>query len=354
MPYYWARAYTNYLSTVLELESTNVSTVIHGDAVRDFINDIIDWMDLKYGEDGDCEDEKNPKSKISSYNIHPPKESDQTKIGKWLRSYIHYDDVNLNFLSKQYNIYDYIADKNHIHTVEKLFHSLDVDDQLSFIENIPTLIEDLNEFYERNSDSTHEESDSESDRESDSESEADEEPVNHQSITRDSANSLQQYLGNVGFEKFIDYCEYVNNEERTTNEMFAYLTEEFGTDLELYWDDIILVAQSQLFGKLDEGYVADLVDIEEAPALNLSEEEEDSSEDEEEEEQDVLSDIDDLEDIDITPISLAENEGFIDNLDDIAVELSQVFQDEHEFAHLENNNNITTRTPARRTLVFRV
>ena len=182
-------------------------------------------------------------------------------------------------------------------------------------------------------------------------------------ILQEAVDCLKQYIGTDGFEQFISYCEYVNDERYTTTNLFSYLTQEFGSDLETYWDDIIIVAQSDRFGKLDEGYVADLMDMDEAPEITadrdandiLSCESESDDEDEMPELEDVsdLSDVDDLQDMDITPISI-DNNYFTNNLDDIAIELSEVFQNEPDFTHLENNNNITHRHRSRARRSIRV
>ncbi len=63
MPYYWGNAYNNYLSFILDIQANSQDIIINNESIRNFILDITDWMDLKYGEDGDCEDETNPKSK---------------------------------------------------------------------------------------------------------------------------------------------------------------------------------------------------------------------------------------------------------------------------------------------------
>ena len=377
MPYYWGNAYNSYLSVVLEFEFDTQGVGISYDDINNFIKDIIDWMDLKYGENGDCEDLFNPKSRKSTYTIFPPKETDKTKIGIWLRNFIDIEDLDTSNFDKNYNIYDYIGDVNSLRTLEKLFHSLDIDDQIRFIENIPTLVQELDDYYDRipqitttstihygeDDEESEEEEDDESEEEEDDESEEEDDMEDGTNILQEAVNCLKLYLGNDGFEMIISYCEYINVERYTTTNLFSYLTQEFGSDLETYWNDIIIVAQSDRFGKLYEGYVADLMDMDEAPEITMDRDANDivSCDSESDDEDDMpeledvgdLSDVDDLQDMDITPISI-DNNCFTDNLDDIAIDLSQVFQNEPDFTHLENNNNITQRNRGRARRSIRV
>ena len=107
MPYYfgstiegWAR--TCFDSPLTEQELRNSDVVF-------FVDDMMGWMEKNYGEaEGECEDERNPKSNRETYERFPPKPTDQTKIGKWLRNYM--DFANITEQQIEYNIYDTIYD----------------------------------------------------------------------------------------------------------------------------------------------------------------------------------------------------------------------------------------------------
>lgn len=128
MPYYfnstiqgWAR--TCFEDPITEEELRN-SDIVY------FVDDMLDWMNTRYGEEGDCECERNPKSNKKSYETFPPKPTDKTKIGKWLRNYMDFADIHENQMID--NIFDTIYNNISMANIEKLFHSLDTDDQLEF------------------------------------------------------------------------------------------------------------------------------------------------------------------------------------------------------------------------------
>ena len=128
MPYYFGSTIEGWARTCFEdpiaEEELKESDIVY------FVHDIVDWMEKKYGEEGDCECERNPKSNRETYEIFPPKSTDQTKIGKWLRNYMDFADLKEDDIEA--TIYRTIHDNISIDTIEKLFHSLDLEDQLEF------------------------------------------------------------------------------------------------------------------------------------------------------------------------------------------------------------------------------
>ena len=132
MPYYFGSAIEGWARTCfddpLPVEELRDSVVIY------FVDDMMGWMEKNYGEEGDCEDERNPKSNRETYERFPPKPTDQTKIGKWLRNYMDFADITEQQI--EYNIYDMIYENISLISIEKLFHSMDTDDQREFCDYI--------------------------------------------------------------------------------------------------------------------------------------------------------------------------------------------------------------------------
>ena len=128
MPYYFGTCIEGWARTCFE-HPLNEHELRNSDVVY-FVDDIMSWMEKNYGEQGDCEDERNPKSNRETYERFPPKATDQTKIGKWLRNYMDFADITEQQI--EYNIYDTIYENINIVNIEKLFHSLDVEDQREF------------------------------------------------------------------------------------------------------------------------------------------------------------------------------------------------------------------------------
>ena len=132
MPYYFGSTIEGWARTCFE-EPLNDQELRNSDVVY-FVDDMMGWMEKNYGEEGDCEDERNPKSNRETYERFPPKATDQTKIGKWLRNYMDFADITEQQI--QYNIYDTIYENISLISIEKLFHSLDTDDQREFCDYV--------------------------------------------------------------------------------------------------------------------------------------------------------------------------------------------------------------------------
>ena len=132
MPYYFGTTIEGWARTCFE-EPLNDQELRNSDVVY-FVDDMMGWMEKNYGEQGDCEDERNPKSNRETYERFPPKPTDQTKIGKWLRNYM--DFTNITEQQIEYNIYDIIYENISLISIEKLFHSLDVEDQRVFCDYV--------------------------------------------------------------------------------------------------------------------------------------------------------------------------------------------------------------------------
>ena len=132
MPYYFGTTIEGWARTCFE-NPLNEHELRNSDVVY-FVDDMMGWMEKNYGERGDCEDERNPKSNRETYERFPPKATDQTKIGKWLRNYM--DFANITEQQIEYNIYDTIYENISLISIEKLFHSLDVEDQREFCDYV--------------------------------------------------------------------------------------------------------------------------------------------------------------------------------------------------------------------------
>ena len=128
MPYYFASTIEGWARTCFE-DPIREEELRNSDIVF-FVDDIVSWMDTRYGEEGDCECERNPRSNKKSYEKFPPKPTDQTKIGKWLRNYMEYTETNEDEIEE--NIFETIYDNINVRNIEKLFHSLEIDDQREF------------------------------------------------------------------------------------------------------------------------------------------------------------------------------------------------------------------------------
>ena len=145
MPYYFPRAYDGYVKNVLNRQSLHMSYNLAWDDYVDFMDNIIGYMDIRYGRYGECENESDPKSNKNSYNIHAPKKTDKTKIGIFLRNFMDINNINENTLNVEYSIYDYIVEHLNIANLEKLFHSMSVEDQVEFIRTLPNITDILND-----------------------------------------------------------------------------------------------------------------------------------------------------------------------------------------------------------------
>lgn len=128
MPYYFGSTINGWARTCFENPLTE-SELRDSDLVF-FVDDIMDWMEKNYGEDGDCECETHPKSCRETYERFPPKPTDKTKIGKWLRNYM--DLLNITETQIRDNIFEMIYDNINVENIENLFHSLEIEDQLEF------------------------------------------------------------------------------------------------------------------------------------------------------------------------------------------------------------------------------
>ena len=132
MPYYFGSAIEGWARTCFE-DPLNETDLRDSDIVY-FVDDMMGGREKNYGEEGDCEDERNPKSNRETYERFPPKPTDQTKIGKWLRNYMDFADITEQQI--EYNIYDMIYENISLISIEKLFHSMDTDDQREFCDYI--------------------------------------------------------------------------------------------------------------------------------------------------------------------------------------------------------------------------
>ena len=136
MPFYFARVYQNYLQRYFQKTPVHSLTL---NECSQFIGDIVDWMDIKWGEDGDCECEVNPKSNIRTYTKFPPKMTDITRIGHWLRQYMLLDNIVEDDRFHSNNIVNIIFENCCENTIQKLFLSLNTEDQREFMNDIPML-----------------------------------------------------------------------------------------------------------------------------------------------------------------------------------------------------------------------
>ena len=128
MPYYFASAIQGWARTCFE-DPLNETDLRDSDIVF-FVDDIMGWMNKNYGEAGDCECERNPKSNTQSYMQFAPKSTDKTKIGMWLRNFMDMTDIAERDITD--NIIETIYDDINMDSIEKLFHSMDTDDQREF------------------------------------------------------------------------------------------------------------------------------------------------------------------------------------------------------------------------------
>ena len=275
-----------------------------------YMDDILDWADMKFGESGDCEDEVNPKSNRSTYNKFPPKHTDKTRYGEFLKNFMEMSDLSYNNFTPDYNIYNYIFDNLNLRTVEKLFHSLSLEDQTLFIENIPTLQFDLRRYFDNESQRLDQDLNTVDCNSSDEEEEEEEEEneENLQEWERNNYhNNVINFIGNTKFEEMMSYCEDINNETKTVNDLISFIQREFSDQLENYWDDIVICCESIRFGKLDEAYVSELIEHPDTPVCSWDQEEE-NSESESESEEEELSDNDYISDDDDMPELLSPSE----------------------------------------------
>ena len=335
MPYYFGTAYDNYFNNTYGANSSGCSYNPNISQIEMFVDDILDWADMKFGEEGDCEDETDPKSNRNTYNTFYPKSSDITKYGIFLRNFMDMRNIGEDLFTNTYNIYNYIFDSPDINLLETLFHSLSIDDQSLFIENIPTIQYDLRRYFNRESrqidcELNNYESDS-------SDDEGEEKEEDNNSTSYDDAYNIIRIIGNLKFEEMITLCDDINNETKTVYDLFSFIQREFSAPGQMIsmWDDIIICCSSIYYGKLDEGYLGELLEIPEAPECSWDCEEESDSEDEEddneENENDELSDTDDLSDYDDMPE--LEN---VSSFDDMPELLSPSQIDDNFFEH----NNI--------------
>lgn len=354
MPYYFGTAYDNYFINTYGVHSSGCSYNPNISQIEMFVDDILDWVDMKFGEEGDCEDETDPKSNRNTYNTFCPKSSDITKYGIFLRNFMDMRNIGEDLFTNTYNIYNYIFDSLDINLLETLFHSLSTDDQSLFIENIPTIQYDLRRYFNRESrqidcESNNYESDS-------SDDEGEEKEEDNNSTSYDEANNIIRIIGNTKFEEMITLCDDINNETKTVYDLFSFIQREFSAPGQMIsmWDDIIICCSSIYYGKLDEGYLGELLEIPEAPDCSWDNEEESDSEDEEddneENENDELSDTDDLSDMpeledvsdfDDMPELLSPSQINDDFFDNINIEPIPIDYDD-AYAHLESAH-ITVR-----------
>ena len=65
--------FDKYFQYTYNVQCVNGSFRATNEQLETCVDDILDWMDMKYGERGDCEDEINPKSNRRTYKKFPPK-----------------------------------------------------------------------------------------------------------------------------------------------------------------------------------------------------------------------------------------------------------------------------------------
>ena len=128
MPYYFGSAIQGWARTCFE-NPLNETDLRDSDIVF-FVDDIMGWMNKNYGEAGDCECERDPKSNTETYMEFAPKPTDKTKIGMWLRNFMDMTDTSEKDIVD--NIIETIYDDINMVSIEKLFHSMDTDDQREF------------------------------------------------------------------------------------------------------------------------------------------------------------------------------------------------------------------------------
>ena len=128
MPYYFGSAIEGWARTCFE-NPLNETDLRDSDVVF-FVDDIMGWMNKNYGEEGDCECERHPKSNTETYMEFAPKPTDKTKIGMWLRNFMDITDTAESDIVD--NIIGTIYDDINMVTIEKLFHSMDTEDQREF------------------------------------------------------------------------------------------------------------------------------------------------------------------------------------------------------------------------------
>lgn len=369
MPYYFGQAFDTYFSYTYDVNSIGCS---YRPTVAQFemcIDDLLDWADMKFGEAGDCEHETNPKSSRSSYNVFPPKHSDQTKYGTFLRNFINMADIPEDTFTPRYNIYNYIFDNLNINTLELLFHSLTIEYQQLYIQSIPNMQQDLRNHFnseairinanlneitddENLSDDDDDENLDEDDDENLSDEEEEETQRDDNSAHTD-ANRIINYIGEMKFDDMLTICEDINNGNKTVTDLFSYVQREFSQQLENYWDNIVITCESYLYGKLDEAYVDEFIEIPEAPmcSWDRQDQESDSSEEDfdssnEEEEEGEEEEEDDMPEI----LSPSHNDSFDINgsiiepipISDFNDDDINCIIDDDVFAHLEDAH-ITVR-----------
>ena len=128
MPYYFGSTIQGWARTCFE-NPLNETDLRDSDIVF-FVDDIMGWMNKNYGEAGDCECERDPKSNTETYMEFAPKPTDKTKIGMWLRNFMDMTDIAEKDIVD--NIIETIYDDVNMDSIEKLFHSMDTDDQREF------------------------------------------------------------------------------------------------------------------------------------------------------------------------------------------------------------------------------
>ena len=128
MPYYFGSTIEGWARTCFDTP-VNPTNLRDSDIVF-FVDDIMGWMNKNYGEEGDCECEKDPKSNTETYKEFAPKPTDKTKIGMWLRNFM--DITNIAESDIVNNIIETIYDDINMVSIEKLFHSMETDDQREF------------------------------------------------------------------------------------------------------------------------------------------------------------------------------------------------------------------------------
>lgn len=340
MPYYFGNAFDTYFNATYGVHSSGCSYQPNISQLEMFIDDLLDWADMKFGEEGDCEDDTEPKSNRNTYNTFCPKSSDITPYGIFLRNFMDINNIGDDlFTNTSYTIYNYINDMLSKNIIETLFHALTIDDQVLFIENIPTLQYDLRRHFDCESENIAESGSSEEEEET---------------SIYEEANCIIRIIGNIKFEEMITLCEDINDENKTVYDLFSFIQREFSVpgQINLMWDDIIICCSSIYYGKLDEGYIAELMEIPEAPICSWEEDNEENNE---------LSDIDDLSDDEIpellSPSEIDDNFFEHTNIEPIPIssfqnESSSNILDE-AYAHLENAH-ITVRRNRHRHRSIRV
>ena len=293
MPFYFTRVYQNYI--LRYFQKTPVQSLTLGECSQ-FIGDMVDWMDIKWGEQGDCECEVNPKSNIHTYTKFPPKKTDTTRIGHWLRQYMLLDDIAEDERFHSNNIIDIIFENCCENTIQKLFLSLDTEDQREFMNDIPRLsnilgyndrensqqyaethivdplhdvgvtpqIHDDDTDYSTDNDTDDDMPDliSEDDEIEDGEIEDDEIDEDDIAFCTDvDAQTILDYINEANFDILLEICFDINNGTESVSQLFNLLQREFDEDLYEYWDSIIRVCSAENYGNLDEGYIEDLIEM---------------------------------------------------------------------------------------------